>query len=73
MLLAVMAVLVACVGGSASAKPYSVGERSYTLVDRSRATPPNGSYAGAYSRTLPTLVLYRPSRGSPFEAVTGSL
>jgi dienelactone hydrolase len=65
--LAIVAVLVACLGGSASAKPYAVGERSYTLVDRSRSTPPNGSYAGAPTRTLPTVVLYPARKGKPVE------
>ena len=64
-LLAVVAVLAAFFGGPASAKPYAVGERSYTFVDRSRSTPPNGSYAGASTRTLPTLVLYPAQKGKP--------
>jgi fermentation-respiration switch protein FrsA (DUF1100 family) len=43
---------------------YAVGLRSYTFVDTSRATPPNGSYIGAPSRTLPTLLAY-PAEGDP--------
>jgi dienelactone hydrolase len=71
MLLAVMAVLVACFGGSASAKPYAVGERSYAFVDRSRSTPPNGTYAGASTRTLRTLVLYPATKGKPIRSRHG--
>jgi pimeloyl-ACP methyl ester carboxylesterase len=44
--------------------PYAVGLRSYTFVDTSRPTPPNGSYPGASSRTLPTLLVY-PAEGDP--------
>jgi predicted dienelactone hydrolase len=52
---------------SASAKqsqdgPYAIGMRSYTFVDKSRPTAPNGTYPGASSRTLPTMLLY-PARG----------
>ena len=38
--------------------------RSYTFVDRSRPTSANGTYPGAPSRTLPTLLLY-PAVGDP--------
>jgi dienelactone hydrolase len=38
--------------------PYGVGETSVTLVDPSRPTMPNGSFAGAPDRTLPTAVWY---------------
>jgi dienelactone hydrolase len=44
--------------------PYAVGLRSYTFVDTSRPTPPNGTYPGAPSRTLPTLLIY-PAEGDP--------
>ena len=71
MLLAAMAVLVACFGGSASAKPYAVGERSYTFVDSSRSTPPSGSDAGASTRTLRTLVLYPARKGKPIRSRHG--
>jgi dienelactone hydrolase len=63
----------ALVGSSAAAaastahrhsSPYAVGLRSYTFVDTSRATPPNGTYQGAPSRTLPTLLVY-PAEGDP--------
>jgi len=37
---------------------FAVGEHTFTFVDASRATPPNGSYAGAPTRTLPTVVWY---------------
>jgi alpha-beta hydrolase superfamily lysophospholipase len=42
--------------------PYAVGTQSLTFVDTSRPTSPNGTFGGAPSRTLPTLVLY-PARG----------
>ena len=41
---------------------YAVGSRSVVFVDTTRPTPANGTYAGAPSRTLPTLILY-PARG----------
>jgi predicted dienelactone hydrolase len=49
--------------GSASAAAlaagdYGVGEAELTLVDASRPTPENGSYAGADSRTLVTHLWY---------------
>ena len=66
-LLAVVGVLVAFFGGPASAKPYTVGERSYTFVDRSRSTPANSSYPGASTRTLPTLVLYPAKKRKPVQ------
>jgi predicted dienelactone hydrolase len=43
--------------------PYAVGTRSFVFIDKSRSTPPNGSYPGAPTRTLPTLLLY-PARGN---------
>ena len=43
---------------------YAVGMRSYVFVDRSRPTSSNGSYPGAQTRTLPTLLLY-PAVGNP--------
>ncbi|HEY7137854.1 MAG TPA: phospholipase [Acidimicrobiia bacterium] len=49
--------------------PYAVGSRTFTFVDTSRPTPANGSFAGAPSRTLQTLVLY-PAGGPPGGAVT---
>jgi dienelactone hydrolase len=42
---------------------FSVGRLTVTFVDTSRPTPANGSYPGAPSRTLPTLVSY-PTQGS---------
>jgi fermentation-respiration switch protein FrsA (DUF1100 family) len=42
--------------------PYAVGLRSYTFVDTSRSTPAVGTYRGAPSRTLPTLLIY-PAEG----------
>jgi dienelactone hydrolase len=44
--------------------PFAIGLRSYTFVDTSRPTPPNGTYQGAPSRTLPTLLIY-PAEGDP--------
>jgi dienelactone hydrolase len=46
------------------AAPFAVGLRSYTFVDTTRATPPNGTYPGAPTRTLPTLLVY-PAEGDP--------
>jgi alpha-beta hydrolase superfamily lysophospholipase len=51
-------------GAKAPAKPYAVGAHTYTFVDQSRPTLPHGSYPGAPSRTLPTLLLY-PAKGDP--------
>jgi predicted dienelactone hydrolase len=42
----------------ASAGPHGVGEHAFTVVDTSRATPANGSYAGAPTRTLDVVVWY---------------
>lgn len=38
--------------------PYGIGSRTVTLVDTSRATPPNGTYPGAPDRTLETEIWY---------------
>lgn len=43
--------------------PESVARISLTLIDGSRATPANGSYAGAPERTLETVVSY-PAQGA---------
>ncbi len=46
---------------SAAERPsqtYPVASVSETFVDTSRPTPPNGTYPGTSTRTLPTLVLY---------------
>lgn len=66
----VIAAFVVTVSAPADAKAsvdgsnarYAVGTRSYTFVDRHRRTAPNGSYAGAATRTLRTLLLY-PAKG----------
>jgi dienelactone hydrolase len=58
--------LVAAGAPSADAR-YAVGERSYVFTDKSRPTPANGSYAGAPSRTLRTLLLYPAKKGRPVE------
>jgi predicted dienelactone hydrolase len=42
----------------AFAGPYGVGVQTVTLVDSSRATPPNGTYPGAPDRTLVTEIWY---------------
>jgi len=41
---------------------YAVGLRSYMFVDTGRSTPPAGTYSGAPSRTLRTLLIY-PAEG----------
>ncbi len=38
--------------------PYGIGSRTVTLVDTSRATPPNGTFPGAPDRTLVTEIWY---------------
>jgi dienelactone hydrolase len=61
-----VAVLAGCLMTAAQAAaepgPNAVGFRSYSFVDTSRPTPPSGSYQGAPTRTLPTVLLY-PARG----------
>jgi len=42
---------------------YAVGTRTLTFVDPSRGTSPNGSFAGAATRTLPTEFWY-PAQGA---------
>jgi dienelactone hydrolase len=44
-------------------RTYAVGTRTETFVDTSRATSPNGTFAGAPSRTLPTQFWY-PAQGA---------
>jgi hypothetical protein len=48
----------------AGGRRYAVGTRSLTFVDPSRSTSPNGLFAGAASRTLPTSFWY-PAPGAP--------
>ena len=43
---------------------HPVGLKTVTLVDASRPTPPNGSFAGAPSRTLTTQIWYPGTPGS---------
>jgi predicted dienelactone hydrolase len=43
--------------------PYPVGRRTYTFVDASRPTMPNGDYPGAPDRTLVTEVWFPGSAG----------
>jgi dienelactone hydrolase len=45
-------------------RTYAVGVRTYTFVDSSRTTSANGSFPGASTRTLPTVVYY-PVPGDP--------
>ncbi|MFN8037530.1 MAG: hypothetical protein U0V73_16540 [Acidimicrobiia bacterium] len=45
---------------------YAVGKRTETFVDTTRATPRNGTYPGAPSRTLSTTIYY-PATGDPSE------
>lgn len=54
-------------------RTYAVGTRTLTFVDSSRPTSPNGSFAGAPSRTLPTEFWYPAtgaSGGSPVADAT---
>ena len=44
-------------------RTYAVGTHTLTFVDNTRATSPNGSFAGAPNRTLPTQVWY-PAEGT---------
>jgi fermentation-respiration switch protein FrsA (DUF1100 family) len=62
----VAAAAPALAGAKGPTKPYAVGAHSYTFVDQSRRTSPHGSYPGAPSRALPTLLLY-PAKGDPGE------
>ncbi len=55
--------------GKPQGAPFAVGRRDYTFVDTSRPTSPNGSYPGAPSRTLKTMVLY-PAEGDPAGPIT---
>ncbi len=41
-----------------------MGRRDYTFVDAGRPTAPNGTYPGAPTRTLKTMLLY-PAKGDP--------
>jgi predicted dienelactone hydrolase len=54
--------------GAASSGPtgsYGVARFTLTFVDSSRPTPANGTYAGAPTRTLPTLISYPVLHGQP--------
>jgi predicted dienelactone hydrolase len=65
---ALAALVVATPAGAASGAPtgkFGVGRFTLTFVDTSRATPANGSYPGAPSRTLPTLISYPAVDGQP--------
>lgn len=50
---------------------YAVGKLTETFVDEDRPTVPNGSYPGASSRTLETVVYY-PAKGESAEPVEGA-
>jgi predicted dienelactone hydrolase len=56
---------VPAVAAGSPAATYGVGRLTLTFVDGSRPTAANGSYAGAATRTLPTLVSYPAVRGRP--------
>jgi dienelactone hydrolase len=69
LVIAVLLAASACDGGDggratvdlatlAAPGPYAVGTRDLALVDASRETPSNGSFAGSPERRLPTLVWY---------------
>ena len=76
--------LAACAGAAAAVPAYEadgalpVATASITLVDTTRATPPNGTFAGTPERTLPTNVWYPGSTGGaltdtgPFPLVVAS-
>ncbi len=61
---------VAASAASPNGAGLSIGRVTLTFVDSSRPTAPNGTYPGASSRTLPTLVSF-PTRGG--HAVAGPL
>jgi len=44
--------------------PFAVGRMTKTFVDTTRPTMPNGTFPGAPTRTLSTLILY-PAQGDP--------
>src|SRR5262245_63163135 len=44
--------------------PFAVGRMTETFVDTTRPTMPNGTFPGAPTRTLSTLILY-PAQGDP--------
>lgn len=53
---------------SSDARLFAVGETTEPFADTSRPTSPNGKFAGAPSRSLPTVVLY-PAQGNPGNGV----
>jgi len=58
----------------ASPGPHPVGQRTFTYVDSSRPTMPNGTFPGAPDRTLVTEVYYPASaagRDAPFDPNAG--
>lgn len=67
MLVALGVVATASAAPAAAAGPYAVGKRTYSFVDTSRPTAPNGTYAGAPTRRISTLLLY-PAEGDAFRA-----
>jgi predicted dienelactone hydrolase len=75
----IVAVIIVWTSGLTSAsattpaQTYPVASTTLTFVDTTRATPPNGSFSGAPTRTLPTLVLYpKATHGGPFPLVVFS-
>jgi predicted dienelactone hydrolase len=61
---------VTSVGATPPSRTYAVASTTFTFVDSTRATPANGSFVGAPTRTLSTLVLYpATTNGGPFPLV----
>jgi predicted dienelactone hydrolase len=60
LLCAVLLTTTAPTAANAAAPPrtYPVASTTFTFIDTTRPTPPNRTYPGAPTRTLPTLVLY---------------
>jgi fermentation-respiration switch protein FrsA (DUF1100 family) len=66
-LISIGVVAIASAAPAVAAGPYAVGKRTYSFVDTSRPTAPNGTYAGDPARTISTLLLY-PAKGDAFSA-----
>jgi fermentation-respiration switch protein FrsA (DUF1100 family) len=75
---AALVTTISTVSPSAAApshRTYAVASTTFTFVDTSRPTMVNGTYPGAPSRTLPTLVLYPvpgTHRSKPFPLIVFS-
>jgi dienelactone hydrolase len=57
---------------AAAGPPYAVTQFTLTFVDTSRPTPRNGTYAGAPSRTLPTVITLPVGAPAPLPLVVFS-